>query len=121
MRLVELSGFVLDKGDGKIVLRFFGSGDHDLSLVPIQVLPQPTASKTIELEVSFDTLDDGTNHAMFNLLTYNTPLVPSVFSQISLGPNATNANAYGPYSFVLDHLEVFDIVVKNGDAGKHPL
>jgi len=92
----------------------------DLDLVPVEVIPLPVASKSIELEVSFDTMDDGTNHAMFNLLTYNTPIVPSVFSQMSLGVNATDATAYGPWSFVLDHNEVFDIVLKNGDAGKHP-
>ena len=45
------------------------------------------------------------------------------FSSLTLliGANATVAEAYGPFSFVLDHLEVIDIVLKNGDAGKHPL
>ncbi|KAH8101809.1 Fet3 protein [Cristinia sonorae] len=92
----------------------------DLELVPtIPEILRP-ATKTIELEVVFDTLDDGTNHASFNMVTFNAPTVPSVFSEMSLGANATNPNAYGPYSFVLDHGEVFDIVLKNGDAGKHP-
>ncbi|TCD65750.1 ferroxidase fet3 [Steccherinum ochraceum] len=92
----------------------------DLSLVPLEVIPLPAADRTIELEVSFDTLTDGTNHAMFNLLTYNMPTVPSLFSQMSLGANASDPTAYGPYSFVLEHNEVVDIVLKNGDAGKHP-
>ncbi|EPQ53867.1 ferroxidase [Gloeophyllum trabeum ATCC 11539] len=94
---------------------------NDTALVPVQAVPQlPPAAKTIELEVSFDTMQDGTNHAMFNLQTYNTPLVPAVFSELTLGENATVAGAYGPLSFVVDHLDVFDIVLKNGDAGKHP-
>ncbi|KAI0765253.1 Fet3 protein [Fomes fomentarius] len=83
----------------------------DLSLVPIEVIPLPPADRTIELEVLFDTMQDGTNHAMFNMITYNPR---------SLGQNATVASAYGPTSFVLDHLSTFDIVLKNGDAGKHP-
>jgi hypothetical protein len=29
--------------------------------------------------------------------------------------------AYGYLSFVLDHLDVVDIVLKNADTGKHPL
>lgn len=29
--------------------------------------------------------------------------------------------AFGELAFTLDHLSVVDIVVKNGDAGKHPL
>lgn len=94
---------------------------NDTSLVPIEVIPQVPATRTIELEVTFDTMDDGTNRAMFNQITYNTPLVPAIFSELTLGTNATVATAYGPTSFVLDHLDVVDIVIKNGDAGKHPL
>lgn len=93
----------------------------DLSLVPVIKVAQPAATRTIELEVIFDTMDDGTNHAMFNQVTYNSPLVPAIFSELSLGSNATIAEAYGPLSFVLEPMDVFDIVIKNGDAGKHPL
>ncbi|KAG6816327.1 hypothetical protein H0H87_006926 [Tephrocybe sp. NHM501043] len=93
---------------------------NDLSLVPVIKVPQPPATRTIELEVTFDTMDDGTNHAMFNQITYNPPIVPAVFSALTLGSNATVAEAYGPTTFVIEHLEVLDIVIKNGDAGKHP-
>lgn len=79
------------------------------------------ADKTIELEVLFDTVNDGTNRAMFNMISYDAPLVPSVLSELTLGPNATVASAYGHSNFVLDHLSTVDIIVKNGDAGKHPL
>ncbi|KAJ3506458.1 hypothetical protein NLJ89_g6860 [Agrocybe chaxingu] len=74
---------------------------NDTALVPTIVVPQPAVTKTIELEVSFDTMDDGTNHAMFNLVTYNSPLTPAIFSLAVYG-------------------DVVDLVVKNGDAGKHP-
>lgn len=94
---------------------------NDTALVPIEIIPQPAATKTIELEVVFDTMQDGTNHAMVNQITYNSPLVPAVFSALSMGQNATDAAAYGPLSFVVDHLDVVDIVIKNGDTGKHPL
>lgn len=89
--------------------------------MPVEVIAQPAATKTIELEVLFDVMDDGTNRGMFNMITYNPPLVPAVFSQLTLGENATASTAYGPLSFVVDHLEVVDIVIKNGDDGKHPL
>ncbi|TFY82857.1 hypothetical protein EWM64_g1163 [Hericium alpestre] len=92
----------------------------DLSLVPVQVEAMPPATSTIELEVMFDTMQDGTNHAMFNLVTWNMPLVPAVLSELTLGENATAVSAYGPNAFVINHLDVFDIVLKNGDAGKHP-
>ncbi|KAA1476163.1 ferroxidase [Dentipellis sp. KUC8613] len=93
---------------------------NDTGLVPLVVVPMPPSTRTIELEVLFDTMQDGTNHAMFNQITFNTPLVPVVLSELTLGDNATVVEAYGPTSFVLEHLEVFDIVLKNGDAGKHP-
>ncbi|KAK7059678.1 Fet3 protein [Favolaschia claudopus] len=92
----------------------------DISLAPLETVSAPPATRTLELEVFFDTMDDGTNHAMFNLVTYNSPLVPAVLSQMTLGPNATMASAYGPQSFVFDHMDVLEIIVKNGDAGKHP-
>ncbi|KAJ7322898.1 Fet3 protein [Mycena albidolilacea] len=92
----------------------------DIHLVPLVAVAAPDPTRTIELEVSFDTMDDGTNHAMFNLVTYNSPLVPAVLSAMTLGGNATDSSAYGPQSFVLEHMDVLDIVVKNGDAGKHP-
>jgi len=82
---------------------------------------QPVVTKTIDLEVSFDTMDDGTNHGMFNQITYNPPLVPAIFSELSMASNATVAQAYGPTSFVLNPHDVVDLVIKNGDAGKHPL
>jgi iron transport multicopper oxidase len=94
---------------------------NDTGLVPVIPIAQPRATKTIELEVTFATMDDGTNRAMFNRVTYNSPLVPAIFSELTLGKNATVKHAYGPLSFVIEHLDVVDLVVKNGDTGGHPL
>ncbi|KAK0449587.1 Fet3 protein [Desarmillaria tabescens] len=93
---------------------------NDTALVPVEVIAAPTSNKTIDLEVSFDTMDDGTNHAMFNQITYNSPEVPAILSALSLGNNATVESAYTPLSFVVDYGDIVDIVIKNGDAGKHP-
>jgi iron transport multicopper oxidase len=94
---------------------------NDTALVPVVVVPQPVASQSFTLSFGFDTTTDGTNRAFFNQFTFNNPLVPTVFSELSLGSNATIQQAYGPLSIVLNHLEVFDIVIQNADAGKHPL
>lgn len=82
---------------------------------------QPSATKTVTLEFLFDTMNDGTNHAMFNGVVYNPPIVPAILSELSLGQNATAQEAYGPYSYILDHLDVVDILVKNTDSNHHPL
>jgi len=94
---------------------------EDISLVPIEQIAAPRPTKTIELVVIFDTMDDGTNRGTFNYTVYNSPQVPAILSALTLGENATVEQAYGPASFVLDHMDVVDLVIKNSDAGKHPL
>jgi len=66
-------------------------------------------------------MNDGTNRAMFNDVVYNQPIVPAILSELSLGQNATVQEAYGPYSYILDHLDVVDLLVKNTDSNHHPL
>ncbi|KAI0287698.1 Cupredoxin [Russula brevipes] len=51
---------------------------NDTALVPVVVQPMLPVDRTIELEVSFDTMTDGTNRAMFNQISYQSPLVPTV-------------------------------------------
>ncbi|KAJ3554885.1 hypothetical protein NM688_g2878 [Phlebia brevispora] len=92
----------------------------DQNLVPLDVLPMLPATRTIPLEVSFDTMTDGTNRAMFNGKVFSIPMVPAIMSAVSLGSNATIPAGYGPFSFVLDHFEVVDILIQNSDTGKHP-
>jgi len=93
----------------------------DIALVPVAVEPMLAVDQTVELEVSFDTMTDGTNRAMFNEVSFHPPLVPTVLSVLTLGSNATVATAYGPGSFVLPHLSAVQITLKNGDANTHPL
>jgi len=92
----------------------------DMSLVPVQVISQPPRGTAVELLAAFATMDDGTNHGLFNNITYNSPLVPAILSELTLGSNATVAKAYGPTSFVLEHNHVVDIIVNNSDTGAHP-
>ncbi|KAL0578124.1 ferroxidase fet3 [Marasmius crinis-equi] len=92
----------------------------DTALNPIQPQSAPVVTKTIELEVTFETLDDGKNYGMFNRITYNAPKVPAIFSELSLGRDATDERAYGPLSFVVERDDVVDLVIKNGDTRAHP-
>ena len=47
--------------------------------------------------------------------------MPTVLSELTLGGNAVVEEAYGESSVVVDHLEVFDVVIQNADTGAHPL
>lgn len=93
----------------------------DIQLVPLEVIAEQPASVQHALTVTFDTMTDGTNRAMFNNITYNAPVVPALFSELSLADNATVTAAYGPSAIVLNHLDVVELTVTNLDAGKHPL
>lgn len=62
-------------------LEFYQPTD-DTVFVPSIVEPQlPPPDTVVELEVTFDTMDDGTNHAMFNSKTFNMPKVPTLLTQ----------------------------------------
>jgi hypothetical protein len=94
---------------------------NDTALVPVVVEPMLRKTQTMDLEVSFGTVSDGTNRGMFNGIYYVQPELPSDLRVFQLGPNATDSSAYGNASFVIPHLTELEIVVKNGDNGGHPL
>ncbi|KAI1186388.1 Cupredoxin [Nemania serpens] len=95
----------------------------DMTLVPYDqqtLLGEP--DKTIELNVIMDNLGDGANYAFFNNITYKAPKVPSLYTALSAGEQATDPAVYGTHTnaFVLKQGEVVQIVVNNLDSGRHP-
>ncbi|KAI4614709.1 uncharacterized protein J4E87_009304 [Alternaria ethzedia] len=78
--------------------------------------------RSITLDLKMDNLDDGANYAFFNDVTYVIPKVPTLYTVLSTGPNATNPTIYGSNTnaFVLAQNEVVEIVLNNDDPGKHP-
>ncbi|KAJ4373145.1 hypothetical protein N0V83_003436 [Neocucurbitaria cava] len=78
--------------------------------------------QSITLDLKMDNLNDGANYAFFNDVTYVPPKVPTLYSVLSTGSNATNPTVYGSNtnSFVLGHNEVIEIILNNDDPGKHP-
>jgi iron transport multicopper oxidase len=53
----------------------------------MRAIAQPIATKTISLEDESASMDDGTNHAIFNGITYNPPLVQAMFSELRTQPS----------------------------------
>ncbi|UZP34867.1 hypothetical protein NXS19_002683 [Fusarium pseudograminearum] len=95
----------------------------DMDLVPYDDMARlPEPSKHIELDVVMDNLRDGANYAFFNNITYRAPKVPTLYTALSSGKEATNPQIYGTYthSFVLEKDEIVQIVVNNRDDGRHP-
>ncbi|KAL1877540.1 hypothetical protein VTK73DRAFT_8598 [Phialemonium thermophilum] len=95
----------------------------DATLVPFdkqELYGEP--DQTVHLDVIMDNLGDGANYAFFNNITYKSPKVPTLYTALSAGDQATNPRVYGTYShpFVLEKDQVVQIVVDNLDTGRHP-
>ncbi|KAK3117827.1 hypothetical protein LTR53_000376 [Teratosphaeriaceae sp. CCFEE 6253] len=60
--------------------------------------------------------------AFFNGITYTRPVVPTLYSALTTGADASNVTVYGDYtnSYVLEKDQIVDIVLNNADGGKHP-
>ena len=60
--------------------------------------------------------------AFFNDVSYVSPKVPSLYTALTTGSNATDVAIYGTdtNAFVLDKDEIVEIVMNNDDGGKHP-
>lgn len=95
----------------------------DFLLVPHDKEPRlPDPDYSVTLDVTMDNLADGANYAFFNGTTYVRPKVPSLFTALSTGAEATNPVIYGANTlpYVLKHNDVIEIVINNQDPGKHP-
>lgn len=95
---------------------------NELILVPLVPIPSSPADLSLVYDVNFALHDDGINHGTFNNIVYHTPLVPSIFSAMSLGQQALDQGPYGSTtnSKVLPHLAMVEIIINNLDAGSHP-
>lgn len=94
----------------------------DFNLVPVEKEAPFEPDTSITVSVSMNNLNDGVNYAFFNDITYVAPKVPTLFSVMSSGNQSTDATIYGSNTntFILDHMDVVEIVLNNADPGKHP-
>lgn len=60
--------------------------------------------------------------SFFNNVTYIQPRVPTLYTALSSGADASNVAIYGgnTNAFILEQDEVVEIVVNSLDPGKHP-
>jgi iron transport multicopper oxidase len=76
-----------------------------------------------ELDMFFGLFEDGINHGTFNNIIYKNAKVPPIFTAMTLGELAIDQKVYGKHtnSFVLNHLEMIELVINNLDVGAHPI
>ncbi|KAK5132386.1 hypothetical protein LTR08_009157 [Meristemomyces frigidus] len=77
---------------------------------------------SFDLDLKMDNLGDGANYAFFNDITYTTPVVPTLYTALTTGANASDVTVYGGFtsSYVLKKDQIVEIVLNNDDTGKHP-
>lgn len=93
--------------------------DRVLKPVAPKDLGNPTRELT--LEVLLETMDNGINRGMFNSVTWNAPLVPSLLTALTMGNSSTDQRVYGPATVVFQPGEIVDLVIVNLDDNSHPL
>ncbi|KAF2084929.1 multicopper oxidase [Saccharata proteae CBS 121410] len=95
----------------------------DFSLTPYDGLGlYENVDHQIVLDMKMDNLGDGANYAFFNDVTYVAPKVPTLYTALSTGANATDVSIYGgnTNAFVLNKGDLVELVLNNRDTGKHP-
>ncbi|EON96306.1 putative iron transport multicopper oxidase fet3 protein [Phaeoacremonium minimum UCRPA7] len=100
-----------------------GTVYDDIQLVPYDnTTLYGEADHEIHFQVIMDNLNDGANYAFFNNITYAAPTVPTLYTALTSGDLATNAQIYGTYthSFVLAKDEIVQLTIDNLDSGRHP-
>ncbi|KAF9585244.1 hypothetical protein BGW38_003259 [Lunasporangiospora selenospora] len=94
----------------------------DATLVP--VIPEATSNPdtTFVLTAAFSVLNDYSNKATFNDITYVMPKVPTLYTALSMGNLSSDPTVYGKYAhpMVVKHNDWVEMVINNDDPGNHP-
>lgn len=99
-----------------------GSTFDDFVLVPVVPEKAVNFDLQVNLTFNFDVTTAGINRGMFNEIPYLMPKVPALNTMLTTGEYASDSAVYGPQgqAFVLNHLDMIEIVVNNLDSGYHP-
>ncbi|KAG0242652.1 hypothetical protein BGW41_003755 [Actinomortierella wolfii] len=94
----------------------------DGALVPVVKQASVKPDRQIVIDAVFSVLDDYSNKATFNDITYVMPKVPTLFTALTMGNLSSNPEVYGKYThpIVLKKDEVIELVINNKDPGNHP-
>ncbi|KAF9896925.1 hypothetical protein BX616_006493 [Lobosporangium transversale] len=94
----------------------------DAQLVPL--VPEATAApdQVFTLNAVFSVLNDYSNKATFNDITYVMPKVPTLYTALTTGNLSSTPEVYGKYThpLVVKHNQWIEIIINNDDPGNHP-
>ncbi|KAI8320858.1 hypothetical protein GQ54DRAFT_298344 [Martensiomyces pterosporus] len=95
----------------------------DIDLSALDQLPALPIDRSINLTIGNNLYSTGQRLDHINNITYAQPLIPSLYTALSMQDLATNETVYGTqtHALVLSHLEVVELVINNPNALPHPL
>ncbi|KAJ2016221.1 ferroxidase fet3 [Coemansia sp. S680] len=96
----------------------------DVELCSLSGNPPLPVDRQIELTVGGSLFTTGQTMDVINNITYAQPLIPSLYSAMSLDtPLAMNEAVYGPqtHAIILKHLEYIELLVNSPNSLPHPM
>ncbi|KAJ2718515.1 ferroxidase fet3 [Coemansia sp. Benny D115] len=96
---------------------------HDINLSALSGEKPLDVDRSITLTVGATQYLNGEFHDVINNITYAPPVIPSLYSALSMGKLATNESLYGPqtHAVVLKYMDNIELVIRNPNTLAHPL
>ncbi|KAF8535279.1 Cupredoxin [Trichophaea hybrida] len=93
----------------------------DTTLSPLDKSPLLPADHTITLNVTM-AMHSGVTYSFFNGISYVPPQVPTLYTALTTGSNATLPGTYGntTNTFILSYNSNIQLVINNLDTDSHP-
>ncbi|KAJ2366720.1 ferroxidase fet3, partial [Coemansia sp. RSA 2607] len=109
-------------------LRTSSGGAHfdfanDVMLASLSGEPEMPVDRSLEFAIGNNLYNTGQHLDHFNNITYAAPIVPTLYTALSMGEQAMDPRVYGvqPHANVLRHMEVVEITIHNPNTMPHPL
>ncbi|KAJ2472184.1 ferroxidase fet3 [Coemansia sp. RSA 2322] len=102
------------------------SGPRMLEDISLQSFDNEAAlpvGRSVELTIGNNPYSNGLHLDYFNNITYSPPLVPTLYTALSMGELAMDPRVYGPQTnaLVLRHNEVVELTIHNPATLPHPI
>ncbi|KAJ2402300.1 hypothetical protein GGI10_005906, partial [Coemansia sp. RSA 2530] len=96
---------------------------QDIDLHALDKEPALPVDRSLELDIGRSLFSTGQHFIHINNITFAYPLIPALYTALSMGDMAMGERVYGPqaHPFVLKHNEVVELVIHNPNSVPHPL
>ncbi|KAJ2800573.1 ferroxidase fet3 [Coemansia guatemalensis] len=95
----------------------------ELSIESLEYEPPLIPDRALFLNLTYGYSEEKVHYQSINLITYQSSLVPSIFSALTTGDRAINPITYGPQTntHVIKHDEVVELLLWSSTEQSHPI